>query len=120
LFAIPQKYRYATGGSGRLFMLGFALRQLRSHGKRGTSKKASTKRGAVWTITSIRQAADSSPKDDSVEEKDVSEAKSEENLKQEEDSSDNDKSLTHSSDMSFTYFNSDIPRLKVIDLLFFT
>jgi len=71
-------------------MLGFALRQQRSHGKRGASKKASTKRGDVWTITDTRQAADSSPKDDIVEEEDVSEAKSEENLEQEEDSSDND------------------------------
>ena len=76
-------------------MLGFALRQLRSHGKRGTSKEASNKRGTVWTVTSTSQAADSSPKDYYVEEENVSaEVESEESLEQEEDSSDNDKGFT--------------------------
>jgi len=77
-------------------LLAFALRKLRFHGKGGISKKASIKRGAVWTVTSTSQATDSSPKEDYVEEEDVSEVEFEENLEQEEWK--NDEGLTYSCD----------------------
>ncbi len=53
----------------------------------------------MWTVTSTSQAADSSPKDDFLEEEDVSaEVESEENLEEEKVPSDNDKGFTHSHD----------------------
>ena len=77
-----QRYRYATGGSGRRFLLGFALRQLRTRAKRtGTEKKS-------WTITTNISSQE-------VEEEDVSE--SHESFENEEDFFDFDSGI-HSRD----------------------
>ena len=82
---------------GRRFWLGVAFRrQLRSYGKRG-SKKASTKRGSVWKITSTSQATGLAPEDDNDEgegvEDDVSEAQFEECVEQIGDSLDDAKGI---------------------------
>ncbi len=82
-------------------MLRFSLLQLQYHGKRGTNKKASTKRVAVWTVTNNTcQETDSSSEDDYEEDEEVSESGSEERNEQDEDSSssisDYEKGLTHS------------------------
>lgn len=90
-------------------MLGFTLRKLRYHGRSEKKNAGSTKRSAVWTVSSTSQATDSSPEDYNVEEEDVTEAEFEESLEQEENSSDKDKGFTLSCDdvtMSLTCFNS--------------
>ena len=89
-----------TGGSGRKFLISFALGQLKSYRKSGFCNKLSTKLGRGWTITSIDQKNDF-PLDGNLKEH-TEKSESKDNIEEEDDYFDD-----HSGSFSIISSSSD-------------